>query len=77
MIFTDWDDFMSIVKYWQLGIDFTEVTGYNDRHKISKALSLIRTQYYNNENESVLFNQWLTAKVNDTRDMIEYYKVNE
>ena len=69
MLFDDWDDFISIVKYWQLGIDF--------RHKISQALSLIRTQYYNNENETILFNQWLTAKVNDTRDMIEYYKVNE
>ena len=77
MLFDDWDDFISIVKYWQLGIDFSSVKGYNDRHKISQALSLIRTQYYNNENETILFNQWLTAKVNDTRDMLEYYKVNE
>lgn len=77
MLFEDWEDFITIVKYWELGIDFSNVKGYNDRHKISQALSLIRTQYYNNENETVLFNHWLTNKVNDTRDMLEYYKVNK
>lgn len=76
MIFNDWDDFIEIVSYWKLNIDFNSVKGYNDRHRVSRALTLIRTDYYNNNQESVLFNQWLVAKVNDTRDMIEYYKVN-
>tara|TARA_R110000751_G_scaffold79711_3_gene160662 strand:+ start:1100 stop:1333 length:234 start_codon:yes stop_codon:yes gene_type:complete len=77
MIFESWDDFLKIVSYWQLDLDFSKVKGYNDRHKISRALQLIRADYYEDESMSMLFNHWLEAKVNDTRDMIEYYKVNK
>tara|TARA_R110000824_G_scaffold305556_2_gene493364 strand:- start:181 stop:411 length:231 start_codon:yes stop_codon:yes gene_type:complete len=76
MLFNDWDDFIKITSYWQLNIDLTKVKGYNDRHRISRALQLIRTEYYE-RNDSILFNQWLEAKVNDTRDMIAYYEVNQ
>jgi hypothetical protein len=76
MIFKDWDDFIKVVSYWEYNIHYDRIVGYSDRHKIRKALQIIRYDYYQN-NPTGLFNQWLENKVKETRDMIEYYEVNE
>ena len=76
MIFKDWEDFIEIVSYWKLNINYDSIKGYDDRHKIRKALQVIRYDFYQ-KNPSGLFNQWLENKVQETRDMIQYYEVNE
>jgi hypothetical protein len=76
VIFKDWEDFIEIVSYWKLNINYDSIKGYDDRHKIRKALQVIRYDFYQ-KNPSGLFNQWLENKVQETRDMIQYYEVNE
>ncbi len=76
MIFKDWEDFIEIVSYWKLNINYDSIKGYDDRHKIRKALQVIRYDFYQ-KNPTGLFNQWLENKVQETRDMIQYYEVNE
>tara|TARA_Y100000296_G_C5128740_1_gene234305 strand:- start:869 stop:1123 length:255 start_codon:yes stop_codon:yes gene_type:complete len=76
VIFKDWEDFIEIVSYWKLNINYDSIKGYDDRHKIRKALQVIRYDFYQ-KNPTGLFNQWLENKVQETRDMIQYYEVNE
>lgn len=76
MIFKDWEDFIEIVSYWKLNINYDSIKGYDDRHKIRKALQVIRYDFYQ-KNPTGLFNQWLENKVQETRDMIQYYEVNQ
>jgi len=75
MLFKDWDDFIKIVSHWDYHFNYDKVKGYNDRHRIRKALQLIRYDFYE-KNQTGLFNQWLENKVNETREMLEYYEVN-
>jgi hypothetical protein len=76
MIFKDWDDFIEVVSHWDYNINYNKIKGYSDRHRIRKALQLIRNDFYSN-NQTGLFNQWLSNKVQETRDMLEYYEVNQ
>jgi hypothetical protein len=76
MLFKDWDDFAEIVSYWELEFDINKIIGYNDRHKISNCLKEMAKTHYN-KNNNILFTAWLENKVEETRQMIEYYKVNQ